>query len=521
MTEAYDLDRIAREAPPHRKISALRPGLSAVEALLGIGGDARISISKPGGVNRYGCPTSPSPDVVAFGSSTASIVSEAGFAAAEVLRERLLASADRFARARTYREELDRLRDELKGLCGLDDMPDLGVLFAASGTDLHLIVGELAAKGRPLVSIGVESTETGSGVALALAGRHFSSRTALGRNVDPGEPIGTDASSRRVVPIDCREPDGALRLQTSIGRRLEAATCSAILGGARVLLVVTDVSKTGLISPSIETVLAMRNRWPNDVEVLIDACQFRLSPESLRAYLDAGCMVAVTGSKFLTGPSFSAALFAPGPLMERLPARLAAGRLATYCSRAEWPGPWAVGAPLPETENFGLLMRWEAALCELRAFRAVAPEQSSAFLGAFSRAVQARLTADPAFEPLPIRPPDRRPLVSEPGWDAIPTIFPFMLRDPRPQRSILSRDETDQVYRTLRDGPDHVHLGQPVACGARHGAPISALRLCASARLVVEAANAGPDGHDRIIRRAMDSLDATAVAIHEVANAGG
>ncbi len=60
-----------------------------------------------------------------------------------------------------------------------------------------------------------------------------------------------------------------------------------------------------------------------------------------------------------------------------------------------------------------------------------------------------------------------------------------------------------------------------MACGARHGAPISALRLCASARLVVEAANAGPDGHDRIIRRAMDALDATAVAIHEVANAGG
>jgi hypothetical protein len=50
-------------------------------------------------------------------------------------------------------------------------------------------------------------------------------------------------------------------------------------------------------------------------------------------------------------------------------------------------------------------------------------------------------------------------------------------------------------------------VGQPVPCGHRNGVPLSALRLCASARLVVEAASGGAA---QVIARAMAVLDKAA-----------
>src|SRR5512140_3009025 len=47
------------------------------------------------------------------------------------------------------------------------------------------------------------------------------------------------------------------------------------------------------------------------VQVVVDACQMRLGRPRLRKYLDRGCMVIVTGSKFFTGPPFSVALLVP------------------------------------------------------------------------------------------------------------------------------------------------------------------------------------------------------------------
>jgi hypothetical protein len=93
----------------------------------------------------------------------------------------------------------------------------------------------------------------------------------------------------------------------------------ALAQGRRVLLVLADVSKTGLIAPSLACVTALQRRWPDALDILVDACQFRLAPATLRAYLIHNFMIALTGSKFLTGPTFSGALLIPAA-----PARLAA-----------------------------------------------------------------------------------------------------------------------------------------------------------------------------------------------------
>ncbi len=324
-----------------------------------------------------------------------------------------------------------------------------------------------------------------------------------------------------------RAADGMPRPAALVDAEIVALATRAAGMGRRVLLTLVDVSKTGLIAPSPARALALRERLPDAVELLVDACQFRLAPSGLRAYLEHGFMVALTGSKFLAGPAFSGALLIPAATARRLRGLPLAPALRPYSARADWPRDWSAAESLGDRVNYGLLLRWEAALAELRHFRAVPEADIAAILAAFARAVEARLRADPAFEPLEVPALAGRRLPAAPSWDHIKTIFPFLLRRAHPDggAALLSPAETERVHRLLGvdacdaiglavADPDRAgaalrcQLGQPVACGSRDGQPVSALRLCASARLVVEAAAHGVDG---VIRRASAALDKAAL----------
>jgi len=493
-------------------------GLARTEQLLTEGGDARITLAPGQTANRYDCPPRPDAQLLAFGSSTASVISPAGFAAAERLRHRLLRAGT--PDASDYARELQRIRGELVSLCGLSGLAELDVVFAASGTDLHLIASQLAAvpQAPATLVVTVNAQETGSGVPAAAAGRHFGNRSALGMPVTAGMPVGRDAHvSVAAVPI--RRSDGMPRPRTEIDADVEALVRQAVAAGKRVLLVLVDVSKTGMIAPGPDCAAALRRQWPDAVDVLVDACQFRIAPATLQAYLRQDFMVAVTGSKFLTGPTFSGALLIPEKTAARMRAR-SLSSLSAYSCRADWPDSWRGARALDNVPNFGMLLRWEAALEELRAFRAVSDAGLVEFFDAFALAVQTRLHDDPCFEPLPLARLDRGTTANTHGWDRIPTIFPFLLYRPGPDgvRQPLAREQSAQVYRMLQQdlagtcgasvGALRCQLGQPVVCGERDGLPVSALRICASARLAVEAF-AG--NRDAVIRRALSALDKAAL----------
>jgi len=516
----------------------VRPHLPATEQLLVEGGDARIALDPDSGLNQYGCSPFPDPDGAAFGSATASIISPAGLAAANHLRHRLLLASGAEPRAATYAREINRIRGELVRWCGVADLPGLDVVFAASGTDIHLISAQLAggAESMPALTIMADAAETGSCVPAALAGRHFSTRSTLGNTVAEGAPIADDGAME-VVTTPIRHADGFARPTADIDAEVESLATGAAAMGRRVLLILIDVSKTGLIAPSPGCVLALHRRLPDTVDVLVDACQFRIAPSTLRAYLAHGFMVALTGSKFVTGPTFSGALLIPASIARRLRGRPLPRALHAYSARADWPQGWAAAERLDNAANFGLLLRWEAALQELRAFRS-APENAVArFLQAFARAVRRRLLSDPLFEPLPLSPLDRRPLAAATSWDHIPTIFPFLLYPPGSSagKTPLNHEKTMQVYRLLQvdlvgrrdlDRTGFIgdiaalrcQLGQPVACGNRDGAPLSALRLCASARLIVEATAQDGRNASAVIERALAALDKTALLVRSLPN---
>ncbi len=453
--------------------------------LLVAGGDGRLALDPATGLNRYMCRPFPDPELLAFGSSTASVVSEAGFAAAERLRHRLSEALCRQPEDTVvYAGEQARIRRELLALCGIPAGEGPEVLFAGSGTDLHRTAARMAGGGKAghLRAIVVDAAETGSGVPEALRGRRYPAAVDGLDHVDGVE----------VVHVPVRQADGRPRPARQVDASVTALADEAVGEGRAVLLILVDVSKTGLIAPSPACALALSRRHGDALCVLVDACQFRLAPASLRAYLDQSFAVALTGSKFMAGPVFSGAMLVP---------QASGWRRAP----AERPNP-------------GLLLRWEAALEQMRAFSSLPEADIIAFLRAFSDAVGARLRASPCFLPLMLPKPDREPLVAG-GWDAEPSIIPFLVchADGTP----FDRDESRMLYRWLQmdmgdmpafqaDGAARAlaslrcQFGQPVACGQRIGVPVAALRLSASARTVVEAVT----GHaDAVINRAMLALD--------------
>jgi hypothetical protein len=500
--------------------------------LLTSGGDARTRLDAVNGANKYGCPPAPDPGVLAYGSSTASIISNAGFAAAELLRGRLRQAARARGPAAIYAAETTRLRAELLRLCA-PDLPGVDVILGASGTDLHLFAAELAAASSSagLLILAVESAETGSGVPAALAGR----RPDAGEATDgcSSGPASAEAGNgTQVATIALRTADGCPRPKAAVDAEVEALATAAIASGRRVLLIVTDVSKTGLIGPSIGCARGLQARFPRAIDVLVDACQFRLAGPTLGAYLAAGFWVAVTGSKFVTGPAFSGALLIPPDAGSRLRELPLPADLGPCSVRADWALGWAARTTFEDLPGYGLLLRWEAALAELRVFAALPQNEVAAFLARFAQAVGRRLDEDPAFERLPVPALDRVALATHASWDHIQTIFPFLLRAPgaRGRGTLLNRDAAAAVYRRLgadlgnrpEVGQDKTRraiaarrcqIGQPVPCGTREGIQVAALRLCNSMRLVNDALSPQGRGASAVIADALAVLDKAALLV--------
>jgi hypothetical protein len=483
-------------------------------ALLTAGGDGRLALDPESGLNRYGCGPRPDGAVAAFGSSTCSTTSSAAFAAVERLAGRLSEEAAHEDHGELYRQELGRIRTKLAWLLGLQDLAGLKTILSPSGTDLHRVALCLTAAGAaasPLVILP-EPYETGSGVVGALGGQL--GPTAALRSAMNAQSLEAALLQPQIMTAPSRSADGRLRPAHQIDEEIAAIAAAAARAGRKVLLVMLDVSKTGLISPSVACAQDLKQRFPELVEVVVDACQLRLSPQTLAAYLRQDFMVAITGSKFITGPAFSAALLVPEGAAGRMQAAPPLRALAGPCLQGELPEDWRGAAELKAGANFGLVLRWEAALEEMRRFTALPQAAVTQFFGEFAAAIGERLAEDEAFEPVAVRPLERTGLGAALSWDRIQTIFPFFLkRDGRPMIPV----ETLALQRLMavdlgqwagwETAGRRVQLGQPVYCGKRSGTELSAVRLCLSARLAVEALAPGGCGTRAMIDEALTALD--------------
>ncbi|WP_083338465.1 hypothetical protein [Ensifer sp. LCM 4579] len=504
-----------------QRLSNVNTYLPSTAELLTSGGDERIELDASQMTNKYGRKPVPDRELFSFGSATASTISDVGFSAAERLRQKISQTLPGRAPEEIYLEEIDRVRHEFIRLCGLEHIGGMEVIVSPSGTDAHMLASQLVAGSSvaKTLAIMVQPEETGSGVGHALAGgMHSSHRESGGTTLNSADPID-------VRSIAVRMEGSRLRPIAAVDDELEAIVSAAITRYGRILIVLTDVSKTGVLAPTPSKALDLRRRWPDSVEILVDASQFRLAPKTLQTYLTIGCFVVVTGSKFLGGPAFSAMLLVPASLACRLKKRPLRPMPRATCCRADWPRNWTGAQILPATSNFGLLLRWEAALAELRAFRSVSEEDIQRVVVDFHKEVTSWLNNAPDFQLLEQPTLQRHLPITHNSWDQLPTILPFILFrvNRHARRNPLTAPQTKRIYDHLCQDlatkakmagstilSVRCEVGQPVPCGELEGVQVAALRLCLSARLIVEAIDTGERGIKRLFDRSLMALEKVA-----------
>jgi len=260
------------------------------------------------------------------------------------------------------------------------------------------------------------------------------------------------------------------------------------------------------------------------VQVVVDACQMRLGRRRLAWHLAHGHLVLITGSKFFTGPPFCGALLVPASLSAPMAAIAAVpAGLCDYTSRSDWPVAWrGVRAVLRERINLGQLLRWAAALEEMRAYFAVPESFRTVAFAQFATSVTELIAGRDNLALLPddARSPPGSPDERDDGEMAARTIFPFVMRS---RGRCLSPAETQRVYRALNDDVSAVlppcaspgerqlaarlcHIGQPVAF-AGPGGETAALRISAGARVASETwSDAGEDAAIRALQREFEQV---------------
>jgi len=516
------------------RLAACWRQVGPTETLMATGGDQRLAINPATGLNHYGCSHRPRPWAVTFASSTASSLSERGFGGAEAARQDLVAAALAGQGEEAAADWARAVRNGIAAHFGLDDTA--GVVLAASGTDCELVALAAAQVAGPVSSILTAPDETGSGVPLAAAGRHFASDTSQSQQVSKGSPIAGFDPATRVLELAVRCPDGTPREAAEIDAQCARMVAAERAAGRHVLLHLLDLSKTGLLAPSLDFLATQMRDDPQAVDVAVDACQARLDRGRVRDYLARGWMVLITGSKFFTGPPFCGAVLLPDTLMRRLRATgaLPAG-LAAYGSRTDWPEDLACADHLPAATNLGMVLRWQAALAEMRAIGAVPPAELHRRLGFFLSGVRDAIACRAELSLVDV-PPPRRPAAglrepAAPCWDELQTILSFLVlrreTAPEPEGGPVPLDlaEARCLYRWLNADVSRAlpagagaeerrlarllcHIGQPVpvAHPALGGRPAGALRISAGARLLSgEPSHEGLDVERRLAREIADA----------------
>jgi hypothetical protein len=486
----------AREA-----FSPTQPGV--LDEFLVSGGDGRLALSDRH-ENAYGCTPFPATGLIDFASSTASSISPAAYARAQQARDGLLTASLSDGPDRACEAAVEAARKTLLDHLKLEDAE---VVFSASGTDAQLQTLYMVRLLYPgsLACVIAGADQTGSGTAHTAHGRHFSQTTSTGIAVEKGAGVaGLDGITGIDVPF--RDVDGNFRDAGQMDSAVLSAVEHALGNHDHVLLQAMEASKFGWKAPSDALLGEIATRWPGRVQIVADACQLRISRDRLAALLDKGMMVLVTGSKFFTGPAFSGAVLVPTALSARLAGMDATtGHLAGYATRFDWPRAWTkLRSRFTHRFNFGLWLRWQAALEEMRLYYAVPRDFRDHLVQVFGEEMQLLVGASPHLAFLD---------GGETVGPSAPTIFPVRLMK---EDDALCASACTEVYRVLRrDMSAHAanardadvlrlacQIGQPVALA--HGK--AALRFSLSARIVRECWSPDPEQAARNIAALRDDL---------------
>jgi len=483
--------------------SSARPGsslhdlMAPLDQLLVSGGDVRLSI-RADGCNDYGCPPHPSPSLISLSSSTATPISTRAYDRVTCARDEMLQASIMAAVEDSFDARFEAMRGELTQHLDLAGT-GVEVIFSASGTDsqLHALWLTQLVLGHRLTTIVAAADQTGSGTAHTARGHHFSDITASGIGVARGAPIVGLADAVTSVALSSFDVSGRPIPLAALDAALYDAVRDAVVRGDKVLLQTMDSSKLGRRIPSHHCMALIAERWPDRVQIVVDACQLRLSRKLLRAYLERGCMVQITGSKFFTGPPFSGALLVPARLSGVInrPHGIPPG-LLDYAARSDWPTRWGqLRLQFPPRANFGQWLRWEAALEEIGGYFSIPEDFRRSALAQLGRGIARLIEASPSLRLIPVET-DRGDDSSIDDELTQQTIFSFAIER---AGHTLSLDACKDIYRQLKAA--NCLVGQPVGWTGPDVASQAALRICVSARNVIDSWSAEPSQAEQNVSR--------------------
>jgi hypothetical protein len=476
------------------------------ECILVAGGDSRLIINPETSLNRYGTVPRPRPEAVHFSSSTASSISDYGFMLCDMLRRDLVMASlrDGLSLEELRARAADAMIAQLLALLGLD-ASEADVVLAPSGSDTELlaVMLALAAADQPLTNVLIAPEETGRAVALAGAGRFFDDIAGSGASIRKGDEV-WPGRSIEVKQVAIRSSNGRPRAMTEIEIELRCIARAALAQGRRVLLHVLACSKTGLKAPPAECVSEIAAMAPDQIDVVVDACQMRNPFEEIADWARRGWMTQLSGSKFFTGPPFSGALTFPPAYRKRAIAVRALLAGAPGVGRSEdwneWWRPQLASPARPGPASFGLVLRWVPAIAEAHLLETL-PVPLCRY--AFDR-FRARLVARLAHSTwlTSIEAPDEAARDGDDRPTDLSTrsivCFTVTVQDDLCQRRTLDAQECQRLFELLNLdlsqclGPlspaqritaaQRAHIGQPVTLHISGERELSILRLVVGAR---------------------------------------
>ena len=428
------------------------PSVEPLATLLRLGADHRGQPDE-GGRDRYGGLVWPEPGLTPLGACTASAADPIWWPQLTAHAPRLWAMSDE-----ALHQEADHVRQALQSWAL---SADAQLALCMSGTDAEYVAAWLCPGDEPLTLVIAGAQEAGHGTILAATGRHFGPLTPSGQPAIPASALGgADGPPVDVHDAPLRDAHGAPRQAHEVMDELERATRQALAQGRRVLVHAVASSKTGLhacdparladlLQASDKRAGPAPGRGPG-VSVVVDAAQGRVWPEQVRAWLEAGAMVLLTGSKLFGAPPFAGALLVPpGPLTARAQlAPLPEGLAAWLPHPAMLPQAWSVARAQLASHGQrqasqdalrGLLTRWHVGLNMMTRWQALGHARQLATLQAFALATRARCDAWPLrlAQPWPSQESIGGSIAS--FWIAQADGQPLGLQDLRRRRAALAQ----------------------------------------------------------------------------------
>jgi hypothetical protein len=335
--------------------------------LMSMGGDDRITIDEEIGYNMYGCKPYPAYSIP-YSSCTGNNISLPAYAYIQsyLNKIRFDIENENLELKQVLKNEFGVIRNKMRNFYELE--PSTDIIFGPSGTDMEymaIVIAEKPSK-EGVHNIVLGANEVGSGIKYAAKAQFFSAITPTKKEQKIGDYLeGFGHHSSAFIPI--RSGLGKVYSDRQIIANFEKEIQFALSNNKKPLVHILHSTKTGLILPNWDSLLKLKNKYGESVEIIVDACQGRVSIYSINRYLSIGAMVLLTGSKFLSGPSFSGALLLPKFISERIKSidELPKG-LAKFFGQAGLPIEWTTSDnPLYKFENIGLLLRWQAAIYEM------------------------------------------------------------------------------------------------------------------------------------------------------------